>query len=107
MRTRLATSAFLTAVLTAAGLSAPAWPAVAGGPRSAEVTLTGSALQGVHGIAPDATVRNVLTVTARGSNLGYACPTRSGPPPSPSARRPSAGRLAWTIPRCCPGRSGR
>ncbi|MDZ5443360.1 GDSL-type esterase/lipase family protein [Micromonospora sp. 4G57] len=69
MTTRLAITACLAAVLTAAGLSAPAGPAVAGGQRSAEVTLTESALQGVHGTAADATVRNVLTVTARGENL--------------------------------------
>jgi lysophospholipase L1-like esterase len=33
------------------------------------VTLTASALEGVHGTAPDATVRNVLTVTAAGTLL--------------------------------------
>lgn len=33
------------------------------------VTLTESALEGVHGTAPDATVRDVLTVTASGTGL--------------------------------------
>ncbi|MEU5259407.1 GDSL-type esterase/lipase family protein [Amycolatopsis sp. NPDC021455] len=33
------------------------------------VTLTESALEGVHGTAPDVTVRNVLTVTASGTGL--------------------------------------
>jgi lysophospholipase L1-like esterase len=36
-------------------------------PRS--VTLTESSLEGVHGTAPDATIRNVLTVTASGTAL--------------------------------------
>ncbi|OXM61263.1 GDSL-type esterase/lipase family protein [Amycolatopsis vastitatis] len=63
----------LTAVvLTAsASLLAPATavaaPADEAGPHA--VTLTESALEGVHGTAPDATVRNVLTVTASGTGL--------------------------------------
>ncbi|MEU8299004.1 GDSL-type esterase/lipase family protein [Micromonospora sp. NPDC048909] len=65
-------SAAVAAVLVLAGLVAPATPAGAGppsGPRPGEVTLTESALQGVHGTSPDVTVRNVLTVTAKGQHL--------------------------------------
>jgi lysophospholipase L1-like esterase len=36
---------------------------------SSPVTVTESALEGVHGTAPDATVRDVLTVTAPGTRL--------------------------------------
>jgi lysophospholipase L1-like esterase len=38
-------------------------------PPSSPVTVTESALEGVHGTSPDATVRNVLTVTASGTRL--------------------------------------
>jgi lysophospholipase L1-like esterase len=47
----------------------PAQAASSYGPWPHSVTLTESALQGVHGTAPDATVRNVLTVTASGTAL--------------------------------------
>ncbi|MEU0538137.1 GDSL-type esterase/lipase family protein [Amycolatopsis tolypomycina] len=40
-----------------------------GGAPPGAVTLTESALQGVHGTSPDVTVRNVLTVTATGTAL--------------------------------------
>ncbi|SEC45239.1 Lysophospholipase L1 [Amycolatopsis tolypomycina] len=40
-----------------------------GGAPPGTVTLTESALQGVHGTSPDVTVRNVLTVTATGTAL--------------------------------------
>jgi len=80
-----------TLALACAALLAPALPAIAapatstglstntalstntpspdrfGGVRS--VTLTESALEGVHGTSPDATVRDVLTVTADGFGL--------------------------------------
>src|SRR4051794_33619793 len=42
------------------------------GPRprtSSPITVTESALEGAHGTSPDATVRNVLTVTAPGARL--------------------------------------
>jgi lysophospholipase L1-like esterase len=58
----LAISALLFSPVTAA-----AEPSGALAPHA--VTLTESALQGVHGTAPDATIRNVLTVTASGTAL--------------------------------------
>jgi lysophospholipase L1-like esterase len=61
-----AVSALLIATLITAG---PANAADREGYEGRQVTLTESALQGVHGTAPDATVRNVLTVTAAGENL--------------------------------------
>ncbi|MBP2328373.1 lysophospholipase L1-like esterase [Kibdelosporangium banguiense] len=51
----------LVPVVAQASSSSSPWPH--------SVTLTESALQGVHGTAPDATVRNVLTVTASGAAL--------------------------------------
>lgn len=45
-------------------------PAVAdAADRPGSITLTESSLQGVHGVSPDVTVRNVLTVTASGTAL--------------------------------------
>ena len=50
-----------------AATAAAANPAGFGGPRV--VTFAESALEGVHGTSPDATVRDVLTVTAAGFGL--------------------------------------
>ena len=62
-----------TAVVLAVSASlltpATADAAPPGGAPPGWVTLTESALQGVHGTAPDVTVRNVLTVTATGAAL--------------------------------------
>ncbi|EOD66753.1 GDSL-type esterase/lipase family protein [Amycolatopsis vancoresmycina] len=55
----LAVSASLLSPAVADAASAPPGP----------VTLTESSLQGVHGVSPDVTVRNVLTVTASGTAL--------------------------------------
>ncbi|WP_037310100.1 GDSL-type esterase/lipase family protein [Amycolatopsis orientalis] len=57
--------AVAASVLTPA--TAEAAPTSGAWPHS--VTLTESSLQGVHGTAPDATIRNVLTVTADGTAL--------------------------------------
>ncbi|MEU4252909.1 GDSL-type esterase/lipase family protein [Amycolatopsis sp. NPDC026612] len=63
-----------TAVVLAVSASLVS-PAVAeaassgGGGLPGTVTLTESALEGVHGTAPDVTIRNVLTVTAPGAAL--------------------------------------
>lgn len=67
--TTLRTPAVLTA--TCAVLLASATAASASPPRPAppSITVTESALEGVHGTSPDATVRNVLTVTASGTRL--------------------------------------
>ncbi|MCO5995600.1 GDSL-type esterase/lipase family protein [Actinoallomurus rhizosphaericola] len=54
------------AVLLASGTTASASPPR---PASPSITVTESALEGVHGTSPDATVRNVLTVTASGTRL--------------------------------------
>ncbi len=54
----LAVSASLLTPATAHASAPPGW-----------VTLTESSLQGVHGTAPDVTIRNVLTVTATGTAL--------------------------------------
>ena len=51
----------ITSSIGAANATHPSW--------SGPVTLTESALEGVHGTAPDATVRDVLTVTAGGTSL--------------------------------------
>lgn len=60
--TVLACFAALLAPIPAAAASPDgAWPHTA--------TLTESALEGVHGTAPDATIRDVLTVTASGAAL--------------------------------------
>ncbi|MEQ0558116.1 GDSL-type esterase/lipase family protein [Amycolatopsis sp. NEAU-NG30] len=58
-------------VLVACGLllSPATADATTSGALPHAVTLTESALQGVHGTAPDATVRNVLTVTGTGTAL--------------------------------------
>ncbi|AGT83700.1 GDSL-type esterase/lipase family protein [Amycolatopsis mediterranei] len=62
-----------TAVVLAvsASLLAPATAEAApsGGAPPGWVTLTESSLEGVHGTAPDVTIRNVLTVTAAGTAL--------------------------------------
>ncbi|MEV1289618.1 GDSL-type esterase/lipase family protein [Micromonospora sp. NPDC049679] len=63
-----AAASLLVVALAAPGTAHAAGSGAHGGWRS-EVTLTESALQGVHGTSPDATVRNVLTVTAAGQNL--------------------------------------
>lgn len=57
--------------LTCACLVIPGTAASASSPHPSfsPVTLTESALEGVHGTAPDATVRDVLTVTASGTRL--------------------------------------
>jgi len=60
-----------TVLACCAVLLAPV-PAAAASPEVAwahAVTLTESALEGVHGLAPDATIRDVLTVTASGTAL--------------------------------------
>jgi lysophospholipase L1-like esterase len=57
-----ATSAMLLVPGTAASASPP-------DPASPSITVTESALEGVHGTSPDATVRDVLTVTASGTRL--------------------------------------
>ncbi|MFD8500687.1 GDSL-type esterase/lipase family protein [Amycolatopsis sp. NPDC059657] len=61
----VAVLAIAASLLTPA--TAEAAPSIGGWPHS--VTLTESALEGVHGTAPDATIRNVLTVTANGAAL--------------------------------------
>ncbi|MGC9668788.1 GDSL-type esterase/lipase family protein [Planosporangium sp. 12N6] len=68
--TRSAALAVVSVLLAAGPLGpAPAHAAGRDGYSGSQVTLTESALGGVHGTAPDATVRNVLTVTAPGDNL--------------------------------------
>jgi len=63
---RIATVLACCAVLLA---PIPAAAASLDGTWSHTVTLTESALEGVHGTAPDATIRDVLTVTASGAAL--------------------------------------
>jgi lysophospholipase L1-like esterase len=63
------TSAALVAAFALAGLAGTANAVPAEHPQPHAVTLAESALEGVHGNAPDATVRNVLTVTAGGAWL--------------------------------------
>lgn len=63
-RTAVVLSASALLLTPAAASAAPV-----GGVLPYSVTLTESSLQGVHGAAPDATIRNVLTVTANGTAL--------------------------------------
>ncbi|MEQ0565384.1 GDSL-type esterase/lipase family protein [Amycolatopsis sp. NEAU-NG30] len=60
------------------------------------VTLAESALQGVHGTAPDTTVRNVLTVTAGGTALRV----RLG---NPYGRTALSVRSVWVGVQAAPG----
>lgn len=71
MRTHRIFAAVLAAagLVVLPGLSGTATAASAGGPGPHSVTLTESALEGLHGTAPDATVRDVLTVTTGGTGL--------------------------------------
>ncbi|HEV7900109.1 MAG TPA: GDSL-type esterase/lipase family protein [Planosporangium sp.] len=73
---RSAAGCAVTALLVAV-VVAPA-PADASLPWGPWVTLTESALGGVHGTAPDATVRNVLAVTVAGDNLRVRLSNPSG-----------------------------
>lgn len=57
-----AVSLAAVAALVAAGMS-PAAARNSGAPSAGATTLTESALEGEHGVSPDATVRDVLTVT--------------------------------------------
>lgn len=66
MRVRRAAAVAIAALLLT---PAPAAAAPADGVWPHSVTLTESSLQGVHGTAPDATIRNVLIVTANGAAL--------------------------------------
>ncbi|WP_410657404.1 GDSL-type esterase/lipase family protein [Amycolatopsis sp. lyj-112] len=84
MRRTVAVLAIAASVLTPA--TAEAAPPDGAWPRS--VTVTESSLQGVHGTAPDATIRNVLTVTANGAALRI----RLG---NPFGGTPLVVRSAW------------
>ncbi|WP_103349942.1 GDSL-type esterase/lipase family protein [Amycolatopsis sp. CA-128772] len=66
---RLRRTAVVLAVAASLLSPAVADAASADGVLPGSVTLTESALQGVHGVSPDVTVRNVLTVTASGTAL--------------------------------------
>ncbi|SDY99470.1 Lysophospholipase L1 [Micromonospora pattaloongensis] len=82
----LAAAAALVVALGAPGparAAGPAWPG--------QVTLTESALQGVHGTAPDATVRNVLTATVAGHDLRVRLSNPFGATPL-AVRAVSVGR---------------
>jgi lysophospholipase L1-like esterase len=68
MLAALAAALAAWSVVLVAGTAAPA-SASTDGPQWTTVTLTESALEGVHGTSPDATVRNVVTVTASGTRL--------------------------------------
>ncbi|WP_410667616.1 GDSL-type esterase/lipase family protein [Amycolatopsis sp. cmx-4-68] len=67
MRTRRTVVVLAVSALLLSPATADATPV--GGIFPHSVTLTESSLEGVHGTAPDATVRNVLTVTAGGTAL--------------------------------------
>ncbi|WP_206793706.1 GDSL-type esterase/lipase family protein [Amycolatopsis sp. MtRt-6] len=66
---RLRRTAVVLAVSASLLSPALAEASPSGGAPPGVVTLTESALQGVHGTAPDVTIRNVLTVTATGTAL--------------------------------------
>jgi lysophospholipase L1-like esterase len=69
MRLRRTSAALVAALLALAGLASTANAVPTEQHQPPAVTLTESALEGVHGSAPDVTVRNVLTVTAGGAWL--------------------------------------
>ena len=71
MRTRLLRSllAAIGGLVLLGGVATTTTASPPGRAAPPSVTLTESALEGVHGTAPDATVRNVLTVTAAGTRL--------------------------------------
>ena len=71
MRTRLLRSvlAAIGALVLLGGVATATTASPPGPAAPRSVTLTESALEGVHGTAPDATVRNVLTVTGAGTRL--------------------------------------
>jgi lysophospholipase L1-like esterase len=71
MRTRLLRSVLAAtgALVLLGGVATTTTASPPGRAAPPSVTLTESALEGVHGTAPDATVRNVLTVTAAGTRL--------------------------------------
>jgi lysophospholipase L1-like esterase len=84
------------AVLLGPGVSgaAAAAPSHAGGPQV--VALTESALEGVHGTSPNATVRDVLTTTATGFGLRIRLS-------NPFAGTPVVVRSAWVGLQPAPG----
>ncbi len=93
---RLRRTAVVLAVSALVSVPAPARAASPEGFPPHSVTLTESALEGVHGTAPDATVRNVLTVTADGAALRV----RLGNPFGGSAL---VARSVWVGVQAAPG----
>src|SRR2546423_14109749 len=96
---RISRTAAVLAVSALLSLPVPAQAATPDVFRPHSVTLTESALEGVHGTAPDATVRNVLTVTAGGTALRV----RLG---NPAGSGPLVARSVWGGVQAAPGSPG-